>query len=242
MRAARRRAAPWRSSGRRWHPSRRAGRAATPRPAVTVLSRSRINWLNEATSQWAGLAPIRSSRASALPSFAARAQARGVGNAWASMAAIPTSRSVPTNAAKRSGRRWTSRRPIGVPAELARSTSFGCSRCARRNSLREIASSTIRSKLISPQCALPLRPSVLPAPRRSHWTTVKERSQERSRGVNTEYGEPGPPWSTRSTGLRRSSPRKGERYWYPAKSATGLLGWTREEALVQHTEGLPWAD
>jgi len=37
------------------------------------------------------------------------------------------------------------------------------------------------------------------------------------------------------------STRKGERYWYLVKSTTGLLGWTREEALVQHTEGLPSA-
>jgi hypothetical protein len=73
--------------------------------------------------------------------------------------------------------------------------------------MSSMASVTRRAKVISPLPALPLRPRVLPAPRWSHWTTVKCRSQGRRGRVKTALGQPGPPCSTSSTGLVRSSPR-----------------------------------
>src|SRR5829696_9844771 len=48
--------------------------------------------------------------------------------------------------------------------------------------MSSMASATLRSKVIGPLPALPLRPRVLPAPRWSHWMTVKCRSQGRRAG------------------------------------------------------------
>jgi hypothetical protein len=141
----------------------------------------------------------------ALPADRTRSRVR-----WylrTSLAAMFTYRSVATTAWNRSGRRLTSGVPVSVPIDSVSRTTLSLPRYWRRNSVTSMASATLQSKVISPLPALPLRPRVLPAPRWSHWTTVKCCSQDRRGRVKTALGQPGPPCKTSSTGLSRSSPR-----------------------------------
>src|SRR6266511_5696712 len=118
-----------------------------------------------------GSAPISSRATTALVLPAARTLSRVIWYLRAWLRAMSTYRSVVTKAENRSGRRLTSGTPTSVPIDSASTISLCLPRCRRRNSLTSIASSILRSKVISPLPALPLRPRVLSALCWSHWTS-----------------------------------------------------------------------
>src|SRR6266540_609037 len=122
-------------------------------------------------SQRLGSAPICSRAAMVLWLPAARRRSRVIWYLRASLRTMLTYRSVATKAENRPGQRLTSGTPTSVPIDSASTISLSLPKCRRRNSLSSIASSILRSKVISPLPAMPLRPRVLSALCCSHWTS-----------------------------------------------------------------------